>query len=75
MTEFELKAKELVNEIYQPLGYLRCMVSNDEMWSWAKDRVREQTKIIKAQIPMYTGNLNPKWKYWDEVEKAVDAIP
>ena len=75
MTEFEVKAKELVNEIYQPLGQLRCMVSNDEMWNWAKDRVREQIKIIKTQIPMYTGNLNPKWKYWDEVEKAGDVIP
>jgi hypothetical protein len=23
--------------------------------------------FIKAQIPMYTGNLNPVWKFWDDV--------
>lgn len=23
--------------------------------------------FIKAQIPMYTGSLNPTWKFWDDV--------
>jgi hypothetical protein len=22
---------------------------------------------VKENIPMYTGNLNPKWKLWDDV--------
>lgn len=75
MTEFELRAKEMVNQIYQPLGHLRCMVSNDEMWEYSKERVRNQIELIKQQLPMYTGCLNPKWKYWEEVRKAVELIP
>jgi hypothetical protein len=23
-------------------------------------------------IPMYTGNLNPKWKYWNEVKNHLN---
>lgn len=75
MTEFELKAREMVNQVYQPLGHLRCMVSNDEMWEWAKERVRSQVELIKQEIPMYIGNLNPKWEYWDKVRKAIELIP
>ena len=75
MKEFEEKAKELVNKIYQPLGYLKCGVSNDDIWEWAKKRAEEQVKVIKGQLPMYTGNLNPKWEYWDKIEKALKIIP
>ena len=27
-------------------------------------------EILKA-IPMYTGNLNPTWKYWNEVKQEL----
>jgi len=30
------KAKELVNKFYQPLGHLKCGVSSNEMWEYAK---------------------------------------
>lgn len=27
--------------------------------------------LIKSQLPMYIGELNPKWKFWDEVGKEI----
>lgn len=27
--------------------------------------------LIRSQIPMYTGNLNPKWEYWTDVVRAL----
>ncbi len=76
MTPEKIKAyaKELVNMTYQPLGYLKCMVSNDEMWNWAKERTIINIELIKANIPMYTGNLNSKWKHWDDIQKEVNNL-
>lgn len=34
--ELDREAKELVNMFYQPLGYLKCGVSSNEMWEQAK---------------------------------------
>ncbi len=34
--EASLKAKEIVNSFYQPLGRLSCNVSNNAMWEHAK---------------------------------------
>lgn len=65
------KAKEMVNMIYQPLGLLNIDNSSDEMWNWSKKIAIENTKIIKSQIPMYTGNLNPTWKLWNDVENEI----
>ncbi len=65
------KAKEMVNMIYQPLGLLNIDNSSDEMWNWSKKIAIENTKIIKSQIPMYTGNLNPIWKLWNDVENEI----
>jgi len=74
IADFET-AKDLVNKTYQPLGYLKCMVSNDELWKWAKERTIENIELIKDQLPMYTGNLNPRWKYWDDLQKSVIKLP
>ena len=30
-------------------------------------------KIMQA-IPMYTGNLNPTWKHYQDVKKEIDLI-
>ncbi|MGD1319546.1 hypothetical protein [Chryseobacterium sp. 2R14A] len=27
---------------------------------------------VLKQIPMYEGNLNPKWKFWDDVVKEIN---
>ncbi len=31
-------------------------------------------KKMKDVIPMYTGNLNPVWKYWEEVRKELELL-
>lgn len=35
------KAKELVNKLYQPLGYLHCKTTSRNMWEYAKYRAIE----------------------------------
>lgn len=30
-------------------------------------------EVLKA-LPMYTGNLNPTWKYWDDVKKIIQSF-
>jgi len=69
------KAKQVVNRIYQPMGYLGCNKSSDEMWEWAKQRAKEQLKELIEEIPMYQGNLNPKWKYWNDVIGELNELP
>lgn len=27
-----------------------------------------------AEIPMYTGNLNPKWSFWNDVKQELEKI-
>lgn len=31
--------------------------------------------IVRDQIPMYTGELNPKWKFWDDVVNIIGNQP
>ncbi len=52
-------AKELVNTFYQPLGTLRCDVSSNEMWEYAKERAIEWCKMMISELqqlqkPEYT---------------------
>ena len=72
--EIKIKAKEAVNNIYQPLGHLRCMVSPDEMWEWAKSRAKEQIELLKTEIPMYVGEINPKWTLWNNVLDEINNL-
>lgn len=34
--------------------------------------VKVAKEVIKV-IPMYTGNLNPKWKFWSKVQGSIEA--
>lgn len=72
--EAKLQAKKMVNTIYQPMGKLMCHLSSDEMWEWAKERTAEQLELLISEIPMYQGNLNPNWKYYDDVRKELKAL-
>jgi hypothetical protein len=69
------EAKDFVNKIYQPLGYLKCGVNSDEMWEWAKERSKEQIELMKKEIPMYLGEINPKWLYWDNMLSEINKLP
>lgn len=69
-----MTGKELINLFYQPLGHLRCGVSSDELWKYAVSRALEVCSMMLEEHPMYTGNLNPKWKKWDDLRKEVEAL-
>lgn len=68
-------AQELVNKFYQPLGLLRCSVSADEMWKYAKARALDVAEMFIEQEPMYTGNLNPRWDKWTKIRNEIIAMP
>lgn len=74
MENVKEKSKEMVNMIYQPLGNLSINENSTTMWDWAKVRAIENVKLIRSQIPMYLGNLNPLWKFWDDVEKEISNL-
>jgi len=29
---------------------------------------------VQDNTPMYTGNLNPNWKFWEDVKKELDKL-
>ena len=31
--------------------------------------------IVRDQIPMYTGNLNPTWEFWNKVARIIGDQP
>ena len=62
------KAREIVNKIYQPLGYLSCNVSNNKMWEYAKERAIEFLDEIIATTSDGTED------YWHEVKEAVTKL-
>ena len=63
----EEQAKEMVNKVYQPLGYLKCHVSSDEMWEYAKARCIE----FQEQL---SNKLNEGSIAWLETNELKDAI-
>ena len=65
------QAFDIINQTYQPLEYLRCNTSSGVMWEWSKHRAKEQVKLIMEQIPMYVGNFNPLWIFWNDVLKEI----
>ena len=71
MEDVKEKSKEMINMIYQPLGNLSLNENSETMWNWSKLRAIENVRIIKKEVPMYLGNLNPLWLFWDNVEKEI----
>lgn len=79
------KAKELVNRIYQPLGYLSCNVSSGKMWEYAKERAKEFiADWLDTPIIWYDKDLserNPEEapvsgteEYWQEVLAEIERL-
>lgn len=78
MLSINEKAKELVNKIYQPLGYLSCNVSSRKMWNYAKERASEWVDEI-----IETDMLNDESEYvntksylyfWKDVKKSISEL-
>lgn len=66
------KAKQLVERFYTAKdshGTIIC-----EFNSCAKQCALITVDEILSVIPMYTGNLNPKWKYWQEVKQEIQKL-
>ena len=67
----EEKAKELIKKF----GLKFPMASPDNfICKQAKECALIATNEVIDNIPMYTGNLNPKWKFWDDVRTVLNAL-
>lgn len=66
----EEKAKEIRNKFSNQI-----VMANASEWSEPSKQCAliAVDEILKA-IPMYTGNLNPTWKYWDDVRKEIGKL-
>ena len=69
-----MTGKELVNKFYQPLGFLKCGVSSDALWSHATDLALDVADLMMNEHPMYSGELNPKWNKWRVIKDEVLAL-
>ena len=65
------KAVQLFNKYFNLFAVdLENTISKYEAAECAKIAVEEIIKVI----PMYVGNLNPLWKYWDNVRTELNKL-
>lgn len=78
---FKNKANEIVNKFYQPLGKLKCSVSKQELWQYAKtsaiflvDEIID-SEALEPQLKRHIINDIPPIKcqleYWMKVKKEI----
>ena len=79
------KAKELVNKIYQPMGYLAGLNMNSkQMCDWASDRAIEEVSEIVEALNITTSHcelrridqqeVQSDFAFWDGVKTEIDAL-
>ncbi len=73
-----MKAKELVNSFYQPLGLLHCGVSSNEMWEYSKERAIEWCNAFIKEFeqlakPEYTTFITQPTEYNTDASIKSDA--
>lgn len=81
------KAKELVNKLYQPLGYLSCGVSSNEMWEHAKNcalilvdeilNLGLREYLPEGGVPAMRGvgyYRNPTIVFWENVKTEIEKL-
>ena len=56
-----------MNSIYLAFKKLKCTNTDQEKWEWSKAIAAKNVSEILDITPMYIGNLNPIWKYWNSV--------
>jgi hypothetical protein len=67
------KAKELVNNFYQPLGYLKCGVNNTKMWQHAKEYALIAVDEILILITAIDGT--EQWQeYYEQVKNEIERL-
>lgn len=67
MIEPKEKASELVDKFIH-------LTPLKEWNAYAKLCAKIAANEVLEATPMYTGNLNPKWKYWDEVKQEIEKL-
>lgn len=69
MTKEFTSAIETANELENKVLSLGISLTYKELLKTAKMTAEE----IKSHTPMYTGNLNPKWKHYDTVIEILNG--
>lgn len=63
-------ARAIVDKFY------KLQVKNRKNPNW-KDAIEQADILCESLIsalPMYTGNLNPKWKFWKETKEQLKNL-
>jgi len=79
------KAKELVNKVYQPMGYLTGLnLNSKQMYAWAKERAVENVNEIISALETTTGHCDLRkldaqevqsdFNYWNHVKKEIHEL-
>lgn len=73
-----MKAKDKAKEIYEKFSPLADFWDCRNDVPLDEDNAKECCLIlcdeILKEIPMYTGNLNPKWKFWNDVKEEINKL-
>jgi hypothetical protein len=73
MEAIKEEAKELINKFYQPLGYLKCQVSSDEMWEYSKKSALIVVEMmIRESSTGYDYDMSAEMPYYEELKKAIE---
>ncbi len=68
------KAKKLVNNFYQPLGYLKCGVNNTIMWEHAKQSALIAVdEILNLDMGLHFIFLD-EMIYYEEVKREIEKL-
>ena len=72
----EEEAKALINSFYQPLGFLKCGVSSNEMWEYSKKRASEHCDLIIEEVRNYcdTNHHQDRMNYYIKLKAAINKL-
>lgn len=63
MTEDFKKSLHIADRLFQSIAMMDILEDTRDIYKMAKFTAIK----IRDEIPMYTGNINPKWKIYDDV--------
>jgi len=70
-----MEAKEKAIELYEKM-YINVpfTYSENEIHETARQFALIAVDEVLKVIPMYVGQLNPKWNYWNEVKQEIEKL-
>lgn len=66
-----MTAKDNARVITDKFYKLQITAGKVPNWEIAKQQSELLCSEVIAVIPMYTGNLNPKWKFWNDTKEQL----